>query len=278
RLARAGWSFASGNDLVLRRRKTKSAAEVEAMRAAAAGTATAFRSLAWLLAAAQERGGELWLEGERLRVGRLRAEVAEALARHGLEQPRGNILAPAEEGGVPHSAGSSERVLRPGESLVVDLFPRGRLFADCTRTLCVGAPPEPLARAHTAVAGALADAFGHACPGARGWDLQEAVCARLGAAGYPTPVGHPGTTSGYVHGLGHGVGYELHEYPSFRQRTGAEGLLEEGDVFTLEPGLYEPQGEGGGWGVRLEDLVALGPEGPENLTPLPYGLDPRAWE
>ena len=48
----------------------------------------------------------------------------------------------------------------------------------------------------------------------------------------------------------------------------------EGDVFTLEPGLYEPAE---GYGVRLEDLVHLGPEGLENLTPLPYALDPRAW-
>ena len=52
-------------------------------------------------------------------------------------------------------------------------------------------------------------------------------------------------------------------------------MIREGDVFTLEPGLYEAAA--GGFGVRLEDLVYLGPEGLENLTPLPYGLDPRAW-
>ena len=80
---------------------------------------------------------------------------------------------------------------------------------------------------------------------------------------------------GYVHGLGHGVGYELHELPSFRRSAGdAEGTFETGDLFTLEPGLYDPEG---GWGVRLEDLCRLAPAGVENLTPAPYALDPRAW-
>ena len=87
-------------------------------------------------------------------------------------------------------------------------------------------------------------------------------------------VREPATTTGYVHGLGHGVGFELHEYPSFRREAGEEGVLEVGDLLTLEPGLYDPEA---GWGVRLEDLVYLGPDGPESLTPLPYDLDPRAW-
>jgi Xaa-Pro aminopeptidase len=51
-------------------------------------------------------------------------------------------------------------------------------------------------------------------------------------------------------------------------------VLRQGDVFTLEPGLYDPAA---GWGVRLEDLVYLGSGGLEDLTPLPYDLDPRAW-
>jgi Xaa-Pro aminopeptidase len=235
------------------------------------------RAVARLLAAATPaaaNGGELWLEGERLRIRRLRAEVGRLFADRGLEQPRGNIIAPAEEGGVPHSAGTPDRVLRAGESLVVDVFPRGRLFADCTRTFCVGRPAEPLARAHATVLAALEDLHLRAAPGVRGWDLQELVCDRFGAAGYPTPISEPGNTRGYVHNLGHGVGFELHELPIFKKVSGAEGVLREDDVFTLEPGLYDPEA---GWGVRLEDLVHLRPGGLETLTPLPYDLDPRAW-
>jgi len=271
-----GWTFVSGNGLILALRKRKTDAEVAAIRTAAAGTCAAFRTVADLLAASVPQGdGSLWLEGEPLCVARLRDEVAGVMADHGLDQPKGNIIAPAEEGGVPHSSGTPERVLRAGESLIVDLFPRGTLWADCTRTFCVGTPAEPLARAHAAVLAALETAHLRAAPGVRGWDLQEEVCTLFDRGGYLTQISSPGTTVGYVHNLGHGVGYDLHEQPIFKKVAGAKGILREGDVFTLEPGLYEPEQ---GWGVRLEDLVYLGPDGLENLTPLPYDLDPGAWE
>jgi len=276
RLAKDGWSWVPGNGLVLALRKQKTATEVEAIRASAAGTCDAFRAVARLLAGATVIDGALWLGGEPLRVARLRAEVARVLSAHGLEQPKGNILAPGDEGGVPHSTGTDERVIRPGESIVVDLFPRGPLFfADCTRTFCVGDPPEPLAHAWAAVRVALELAHGRSVPGTRGWSVQEAVCAHLTAQGYLTPISSPGTTVGYVHNLGHGVGLDLHEQPIFKKVSGAEGVLREGDVFTLEPGLYHPEQ---GFGVRLEDLVWLREGGTlENLTPLPYELDPRAY-
>jgi Xaa-Pro aminopeptidase len=280
RLAAAGWTAVPGNRLALLLRKAKDGAQLRDARRTAAGAATAMRRVAELLAAAGERGGELWLGGERLTVARLRLEVARTLAACELEQPEGNLVAPAEEGAVPHTTGTPARVLRPGESLVVDLFPRGRLFADCTRTFCVGRPPEALAAAHATVLAALGRARSKLQParlaaGLRGWSVQDSVCALFADAGYPTPISHPGTTSGYVHGLGHGVGFELHELPSFRREAAEEeGTLAAGDLFTLEPGLYDPAAV---WAVRLEDLVHLGEDGAESLTPLPYALDPAEW-
>ena len=293
-LAGRGWRWVAGNELVRRLRKRKTAAELSAIRQAAAAAMEVMRAVAGCLAAARPAalaalpalpalpaiGAELWLDGRPLTVGRLRALAARQLADLGVEQPRGNILAPGDEAGVPHSAGSDGRVLRAGEPLIVDLFPRGAgrdrppLYADCTRTLCAGEPPAAVVRAHGALVLALAAARALAVPGARGWDLQEAVCRQLEAAGYATPLNHPGTTTGYVHNLGHGIGYELHELPIFRKVAGAEGVLAVGDVFTLEPGIYDPAG---GYGVRLEDLCHLGPGGLEVLTPLPYDLDPRQW-
>jgi Xaa-Pro aminopeptidase len=281
-LGAQGWTWVPGNSLVLAARKRKQLAELAGIRQAAEATCEAMRAVARLLAAAEPAGanGELHLTGEPLTVARLRSEVARVFALHGCEQPRGNIIAPGEEGAVPHSAGTPERVLRAGEPLVVDLYPRGPRgpFADCTRTFCVGEPPAAFARAHSAVRGAVEEACRRAVPGVRGWDLQETVCARFAEAGYPTPISTPGTTRGYVHNLGHGVGFELHELPSFKKAADAGGVLRAGDVFTIEPGLYEPAE---GWGVRLEDLVYLGaPDlaSPlENLTPLPYDFDPRAW-
>ncbi|HEX4961931.1 MAG TPA: Xaa-Pro peptidase family protein [Thermoanaerobaculia bacterium] len=275
-LAGQGWTWVPGNSLVYAVRKRKEPAEVEGIRQAAAVTCDAFRAVARLLAAATTGGeGALRFEGEPLTVARVRAEIARVLAADGLEQPRGNIIGPAEEGAIPHCTGTPGRVLRADESLIVDVFPRGWLFADCTRTFCVGEPPAALRRAHAAVREAQEEAYLRVAPGVRGWDVHEAVCARFTAAGYPTPISDSQTTRGYVHNLGHGVGFDLHELPTFKKASGAEGVLREGDVFTLEPGLYDPEE---GWAVRLEDMVRLGEEGPETLTPLPYDLDPRAWE
>ncbi|HTG36861.1 MAG TPA: Xaa-Pro peptidase family protein [Thermoanaerobaculia bacterium] len=275
-LAAEGWIWVPGNSLVFASRKRKEAPELAGIREAAAGTCEAMRAVAGLLFAASHdgAGSPLRLAGEPLTVARVRAEVARIFFARGLEQPRGNILAPAEEGAVPHNSGTPDRVLRAGESFVVDIFPRGRLFADCTRTFCVGEPPEALARGHDLVRSAVEEVHRRSVPGARGWDLQEMVCARFGEAGFPTPISHPGTTRGYVHNLGHGVGFDLHEFPTFKKASGGEGVLREGDVFTIEPGLYEPEA---GWAVRIEDLVHLGPDGLESLTPLPYELDPAGW-
>jgi Xaa-Pro aminopeptidase len=278
-LAAEGWVWVPGNSLVFASRQRKEAPELAGIREAAAGTCEAMRAVAAMLAAAVSHNGEgpgsvLRLAGEPLTVGRLRAEVARIFFARGLTQPRGNILAPAEEGAVPHNSGTPERALRAGESLVVDLYPRGRLFADCTRTFCVGEPSEPFARAHAAVLAAVEEVHRRSAPGVRGWDLQEVVCARFAELGYPTPISAPGTTRGYVHNLGHGVGFDLHEFPTFKKASGAEGVLREGNVFTIEPGLYDAEA---GWGVRIEDLVHLGPDGLENLTPLPYAPDPQGW-
>jgi len=276
KLAAAGWSFVSGSAALRVARKTKRADELAEIGRVAAVTCEAFRAVASRLAGAEIRDGELICDGKELTVGRIKAEVAVRFAAAGLTQPREAIVAPAEEGGVPHTTGTPERVLRSGESLIVDLFPKGLLYADCTRTFCVGEPPEALSRAHADALAALELAHAQAQTGARGWDIQRAVCALLADRGWPTPVDAPGTLRGYVHNLGHGVGYELHELPSFKEGAAeGDGRLAAGDVITLEPGLYEP-GEGG-FGVRLEDLVVLDETGAENLTPLPYDLDPRAW-
>ena len=274
RLAGEGWRFAAGEAIVNQLRKHKTRGQLQGIRQAAVGTMAAFRSVAGQLAAATELDGELWLEGERLKVGHLRRGIARVLAEHDLQQPAGNIVAPGDEGAVPHNSGSDERILKPGESLVVDIFPKGRLFADCTRTFCVGEAPEVLREAHGLVVAAQELARRRARPGIRGWSLQEAVCERLGEAGFPTPISHHGTTRGYVHGLGHGVGFECHEHPSFKEAAGDEGWLETGDVLTLEPGLYD---EDAGYGVRIEDTYVVRDDDVESLTPLPFDLDPRAW-
>lgn len=281
RLGEWGWSFVPGESIAARLRKRKSEDVLSEVRRSAEGVCEAFRTVARTLASADVTStGELLFDSEPLTVGRLRSELAMTLARHGLSQPERGIVAPAEEGGVPHSLGTDARVLRAGESLVVDLFPKGFAFADCTRTFCVGEPSPALRDAHALVSDAVELAERLARPGVRGFDVQQAVCDHFKDHGWPTPQHDRGTERGYVHGLGHGVGVELHELPSFREHASdAEGRLEPGDVITLEPGLYEPAPPDGsiGWGVRLEDTYLVTEDGLENLTPLPRDLDPRTW-
>ncbi len=272
-----GWRFVPGEQLGRLLRKPKSAADLAAIRRAADGAVAALRRVAGLLAAAvpaHERGGALVAGGAPLTAGRLRGEAAAELSARGLSMPEGSIVAAGAEGAVPHNRGDDIRRIAPGESVVVDLFPRGALFADCTRTFCAGPPSPALAAAHAAVCAALDAAAAHAAPGLRAWDLQLVACREIGERGWPTPVSDPGTLRGYVHNLGHGVGHELHELPSFRKESGIEGMLDAGDVFTLEPGIYEPEA---GWAVRVEDLWFLGAAGLERLTGLPRDLDPRAY-
>ncbi len=276
RLAVDGWRLVDGTRALQRARKRKREPELREIARVAGVTVQAFRAVATRLATAVERDGELWSEAERLTVGQLKREIALLFASDGLTEPRANIVAPGEEGGVPHNAGKPDRVLRAGETLIVDLFPKGLLFADCTRTFVVGEPKEIVVRAHADVRAAVERASSAARPGRRGWEIQQEVCALFAERGWPTPISAPGTLTGYVHNLGHGVGLELHELPSFKETANEEdGLLAVGDVVTLEPGLYQPGPDG--WGVRLEDLLVVTRSGTENLTPLPYELDPRAW-
>ncbi len=282
-LESAGYRLVSGHDLMRRVRKVKSAHEIAEIERVAGVVCRAFRAIAGALAdaepASRGRGAELWLGGERLRVGDLRGLVAECFGSAGLDQSEGSILAPGEEGGVPHNAGTNERVLVTGEGLVVDLFPRGRLFADCTRTFCVGEPGGELARAWSDTLAALEGATGAARPGVTGAKLQDATCDLYEERGWPTLRSDPGSETGYVHTLGHGVGFELHELPALRgsSRGGdaPDHTLEQGDVVTIEPGLYDVEA---GFGVRLEDLLVVEADGVRNLTPLPYDLDPRAYK
>jgi Xaa-Pro aminopeptidase len=274
-LESSGWGFEDGRDLLLLQRKRKTALEIDAARRAAAGACSALRRCAEILASSEADGsGRLEWGGRHLTAGVVRAEMSAVLASHRLEQPRGNIVAAGEDSAVPHSEGDDGRVLRRGETIVVDLFPKRTVFADCSRTFCVGPAPEGVAASHERVLEALHMAHETARPNCRLWDVHREVCGLFEESGLPTQISDPGTRRGYVHALGHGVGYEIHENPSCSPRSGPAGVLEPGDLFTLEPGLYDPAV---GYGIRLEDLCLVTDDGIENLTPLPYALDPRAW-
>ncbi len=170
-----------------------------------------------------------------------------------------------------HDHGSGR--LANDDHIVCDLFPRhveSGLFSDVTRTFVVGEPDPTIVAWHEESLEALELAREMLAPGVNGRSIHEAVCAFFAERGHPTQLTVPEGTvlrDGFYHGLGHGVGLDVHESPGLG-KIGHD--LVAGDVVTLEPGLYRH-----GWGgVRVEDLLLVTDDGCETITEFPYGLDP----
>jgi Xaa-Pro aminopeptidase len=163
--------------------------------------------------------------------------------------------------------------IQPGEPIVIDVWPRdpeSGCYADMTRTYVIGDPPDELVEYHRLVHEALEQTLAACKPGVAGRDVYVVACEIFHQAGYPTGLHKTQgevLQEGFFHGLGHGVGLEVHEQPWLSRYPGE---LVEGDVITLEPGLYR-QGFGG---CRLEDLALVTADGAELLTNYPYDLKP----
>jgi len=191
------------------------------------------------------------------------ALIDAVLTKHGCESPEGHIVSGGKEGASPHAKGNG--VLQAGEPIVIDIYPRSKktgYFADMTRTVCIGNASAKVQKMYDAVLGAQELALSMIKPGAACVDIQKAVEEFFTDAGFITSG--KGTefafVEGFVHGVGHGVGLNVHEAP--RIGRGSADILREGDVVTIEPGLYYKKVGG----VRLEDMVLVTADGCRNLT------------
>jgi Xaa-Pro aminopeptidase len=181
------------------------------------------------------------------------------------------IVSHGAQTAIGHEMGFGE--IKPNEPIVIDLWPRDRdssCYADMTRTYVVGTPDEELAEFHRLVQDALQQSIAAIKAGVAGRDVYVLVSELFHQAGYPTGLHKQAgqvLEDGFFHGLGHGVGLEVHEQPWLSRYPGE---LVAGDVITLEPGLYRS----GYGGCRLEDLVLVTEDGGELLTDYPYDLEP----
>jgi len=161
--------------------------------------------------------------------------------------------------------------LRVGLPIVLDIFPydkRTRYWGDMTRTVVRGAPPPEVERMWDAVLEAQQAGLDAVRPGASGRDVHFACSDVFKEHGYGSlakPYRDIKSAARFIHGTGHGLGLEIHEFPRIGD---VDVTLEVGDVITVEPGLYDPQFGG----IRIEDLVVVTEEGCRNLTPLPKVL------
>lgn len=236
----AGAKLLETDGVVEQLRVVKDEAEVDAIRAA---TALAQEALAEVLGTI--RVGDTELE--------VAARLEAGLRRRGSEwHPFQTIVASGPRSALPHARTSARPVGR-GELLLLDFGATVQGYcADLTRMVVVGAPADARQReVHAAVQEAQLLARTRIRAGMTGREADALARDRLAVAGLAEAFGHS---------LGHGLGLEVHEAP--RLAPTAEGRLPAGAVVTIEPGVYFP-----GWGgVRLEDDLWLGPEGPTCLS------------
>jgi Xaa-Pro aminopeptidase len=167
------------------------------------------------------------------------------------------IVAAGPNGALPH-AEPGERTIGEGELVVFDMGAKlDGYCSDGTRTIAVGEPDERAREVYEVVRGAQAAALEAVAAGVGGEELDGVAREAIVAAGHGDRFGH---------GLGHGVGLEVHEAPRLSPRS--EDTLQAGEVVTIEPGVYLP----GELGVRIEDLVVVEEGGCRNLSSLPKEL------
>jgi Xaa-Pro aminopeptidase len=161
------------------------------------------------------------------------------------------IVAARENSSIPHHESSARRVERD-EPLLIDM---GAIVdgycSDCTRTVSTGELTDEAAQIYELVSSAQLKGLEAIRAGAPARDVDAAARAPIADAGHGERFGH---------GLGHGVGLEVHEAPRLSRKS--DQKLEIGDVVTVEPGVYLP----GRFGVRVEDLVSVTDDGCRNLS------------
>ncbi|HZV59919.1 MAG TPA: M24 family metallopeptidase, partial [Candidatus Eremiobacteraceae bacterium] len=193
----------------------------------------------------------------------LRAEIECAILRAG-GIPMNTIVAGGDQACDPHERGSGP--LAANSLIILDVFPRAAetgYYGDITRTVLRGKASEAQKRLWHTVLEGQAYALKKIRPGLSGQQLQKEVSDLFTNRGFPTEV-REGRWTGFFHGLGHGLGLEIHESPRI-----AATKFKNGQVFTVEPGLYLPNVGG----VRHEDDGVVTGNGFRVLSKFPKVLE-----
>ena len=210
--------------------------------------------------------GELIYAGELFTSEKLRSVIDSDLAANDAVGA-GTIAAAGIQSSMPHNRGNG--VIRANTPIVIDVFPRMNVtgyYGDLTRTVVKGKAPEIVQKAFDAVKTVRDECKAMVRANVAGSVPYDHALKRLTELGFSTGNSEKGFY-GFFHGLGHGVGLEIHEEPRLSRKVAH--LLQAGEVVTVEPGVYYPE-----WGgIRLEDIVVVRENGCDCLTAIDTFLE-----
>jgi D-alanyl-D-alanine dipeptidase len=233
-----GTVFSPASPVLGRLRAVKDERELETLRRAARAADATFREIVTMPFQGRSEDD-------------IAHDLATLLVRNGHVRADFTIVAGGPHAASPHHEPGGRQIL-PHDAVVMDFGGElGGYFSDTTRTVVVGEPPEGFERAYAAVQAAQAAAVDAVRPGVQAQDIDRAARGIIDGAGYGER---------FIHRTGHGIGLEVHEPPYMVE--GETTVLEPGMTFSVEPGIYLE----GRFGIRIEDIVAVTPEGVERLN------------
>jgi len=242
-------------------RAIKGGEEIEMIEKSLKKTHSAFLKIEEILGASEIVDNLIFFEGKALTSEFLKSEAERVLFDEEMLCTEGMIISCGKGAAIPHHPGQGN--LLAGETIVCDIFPVSKqsgYFADMTRTYVKGEPSKKIRNMYDSILRAQEAAFALIKPGILAKEVHKAVSASLIRDGFN--VGD----IGFTHGTGHGLGLEVHEAPHINKVS--EEILQPGNVFTIEPGLYYPNIGG----VRIEDVVCVTDSGYKDLTNFPKKL------
>jgi Xaa-Pro aminopeptidase len=270
-IQKLGYEVKVVEDLIPDARATKTSDEIKIIKKAGDATVGAISRVVEMINDSDVGANKtLMYEGAPLTVGQVKLALEHFLLDRNAECAEDTILAVGEKAFDWHYLGNTEDELKAETPIILDVYPRlkqERYVADVTRTIVKGNPSERVKEMFEATQAAADAAVDALTDGVKIDEVNLACFNTLKKLGFDSRRLNPEAKDGMTHGLGHGIGLEVHEQPSMSKR---EDHFAEGHIMAIEPGVYF---EGIG-GVRIENDYAVTKGKAELLT---KNLDNMLW-
>ena len=262
-IQKLGYEVKVVRDLIPDARATKSSDEIKIIKKAGDATVEAISRVIEMIKDSDVGANKtLIYNGKPLTVGQVKLALEHFLLDKNAECAEDTILAVGDKAFDWHYLGNPEDELKAEVPIILDVYPRlkhERYVADVTRTIVKGKPSPRVKEMYEAAQAAADAAVDVLTDGTKIDDVNLACFNTLKQLGFDSRRLNPEAKDGMTHGLGHGIGLEVHEQPSMYKR---ENYFAEGHVMAIEPGVYF---EGIG-GVRIENDYAVTKGKAELLT------------